>query len=167
MIPERRRFAVRTAYPITISFVYLIQAALFYMMFYQQYRLEKESPYPAIQNWTSIWFVLGVAILLTIAAGFSIWQAFRPEYELELSEDRIKLRRVELGSQEIKKVYISGLDTDQIAIGIKPKGKLAVPNDFSFKINDTEQVGQQVREFLNWAKHHNIPVINRKSTSWM
>lgn len=163
-----RIFGVRTGYPLTIAFGYGIQATLFYVLAYrgyEQYHLFKNGSESIAENEFSFLFYAGIAVLMTGAAIFSIWQAFRPPYELEVKENRIKLRRCELESDRIKSIYVSW--SDNPLIGIKPKGKWIVPNDFSFKFEEGEDQERQVRELLNWADLHGIPVIKRKAERWI
>lgn len=161
MEKEIQTFNVRNYYPITTALAYAFQATVFYILAHRQYEMW-------LAGWsdpTSFRVLLGAAIFLTGMTLFSVRQAFKRPYAIELNGDRLKLRSRELASDEIKRIYVSW--ADHPVISIKPLGSWFVPNGYSFRFKEGDRNELSVRELIAWAELHRVAIVRRKGTRWV
>lgn len=161
MQEDKRIHQVRSTQSRTLAVACGIQSGLWGTMTYQHYK-------SWVGGWAGqelIWLALFMTLFMLAFAIAAVWQSQRPAYMLRLGEDGIKLRRRELMSEAIKRIYISWEDNPSISI--KPKGSLIVPNDLSFKFQEGTENERRVRELVSWAESHQVPIIKRKATRWI
>lgn len=160
MIIEKKAYEVRGAYSIG---TFIGCGCLAAIWFFFAYRGWENAWNGVLENKIAYGFTVMIAILLAAAALASLWQMRRPAYRLELGADNIKLRRHELGSDRIKRIYVS--EEDIPVIGVLPKKVGFVPNDYSFKFSKDSE--PKLQELLGWAQANNVQVVHKKAERWL
>lgn len=161
MQEDKRVHQVRSTQSRTLAVACGIQSGLWGTMAYNHYQ-------SWLGGWAGpelIWLTLFLSLFMLAFAIAAVWQSQRPAYMLHLSEEGIKLRRRELVSGGIKRIYVSWEDNPSISI--KPKGSWIVPNDLSFKFQEGTENERRVRELVSWAESNKVPIIRRKATRWV
>lgn len=103
--------------------------------------------------------ILAQAIIIVILLT-RILQRYK---ELEISENRIKIKEIEIPIQDIEKIIIDGYFIQ--SIGIKQFGKRFVSASCHFRFKNNEEVS--IQELQQWATRHNIPVTSGKIIRWL
>jgi len=157
---EKKTYRVRSVYSIG---TFIGCGCLAAIWFFYAYRDREQAWSDVLENRIVYGFTLTFAILLAVVALVSLWQMRRPAYQLELDRDKIKLRRRELGSDRIKRIYVSKGELP--LVGILPKRSGFVPNDYTFKFPEDPE--PKIQELLEWASANGVSVIHKERARWL